>query len=146
MGDILIEEKAVHLTSCRVKWCFRSSEEKRMHSNTSSRVSEGYSSKTSSAESPAARNSKMVCAVILVPLITGWPLQISGSIIILFIVGRYLMKTTRAMILRKYLLRDPPDGLAFWDTSMSSRLTGQRPLSTVPPCDRPPKEKQKLEI
>jgi hypothetical protein len=51
-----------------------------MHARTSARVSFGYSSRTSFTESPAARNSKTVCAVMRVPRTTGRPLQTSGLI------------------------------------------------------------------
>ena len=54
-----------------------------MQARTSSRVSEGYSSRTSSIESPAPRNSKTVWAVMRVPLTTGRPLQTAGSMVIL---------------------------------------------------------------
>src|SRR5258708_124526 len=53
-----------------------------IQARTSSRASEGYSCRTSSIESPAPRNSRMVCAVIRVPRIIGRPLQILGSITI----------------------------------------------------------------
>ncbi len=49
---------------------------------TSSRVSAGYSAKTSSPESPAPRNPRTVYTAMRVPRTTGRPLQISGSSVI----------------------------------------------------------------
>jgi len=52
--------------------------EDRRQANTSSRVRVGYSSRTSSIESPAPRNSRTVCAVIRVPRRVGRPLHTAG--------------------------------------------------------------------
>ena len=83
---VLVEQKPSQATSCRRKWFFISSDERDKQARTSCRVRDGYSSRTSSTESPAARNSRTVWAVTRVPRIVGWPLHISGSKIILFIV------------------------------------------------------------
>ena len=41
-------------------------------------------------ESPAAKNSNTVCAVMRVPRMVGCPLQMSGSLMICFIAGLFL--------------------------------------------------------
>ena len=61
-----------------------------MQASTCSRVSDGYASRTSSTESPAARNSMTVCTVIRVPFTTGRPLQIAGSMMIQSFISRIL--------------------------------------------------------
>ena len=85
VGNILVKEKSFQTTSTKLKWCFIKSEENRKHCKMSSRVSDGYSSRTSSMESPALRNSRMVCTGIRVPCKTGCPLHISGSTMMRFI-------------------------------------------------------------
>ena len=55
------------------------------HASISSVTSEGYCFRISSLVSPALKNSKMVCTVILLPLIAGFPLQTYASTVILLI-------------------------------------------------------------
>lgn len=78
-GRILVEENPVHATCCKEYWCPMRAEDVARQASTSSRDNRGYSSKTSSTESPAARNSRTVLTVMRVPRMVGCPLQMSGS-------------------------------------------------------------------
>src|SRR6266403_4754803 len=74
---------------------------------TSARVSFGYSSSTSSTESPAARNSRTVCTVMRVPRTTGLPLQTSGLIEMRSDISLHYHNRLRIQVGKRWYWRSP---------------------------------------
>lgn len=82
-GKIFVDQETGHATSRTRNRCCMRRVEKRSASRTSSSESAGYCRTICCMESPAARNSKTVCAVMRVPSNTGCPLQTFESMTIL---------------------------------------------------------------